>query len=115
MPGAMTDRDDDADLDWDQDFANQLIGATLLVGITYLEHDGTLLRREQIFGRVEAVDPEIGITLLRHDTDEPFIMAPILEAIEPASPGRYRLTETDVIVQDPDYTVVFSVTAPLRH
>lgn len=115
MPGAMTDRDDDADLAWDQDFANQLIGATLLVGVTYLEHDGTLLRREQIFGRVEAVDPEIGITLLRHDTDEPFIMAPILEAIEPASPGRYQLTETDVVVQDPDYTMVFSVTAPLRH
>ncbi|MCJ2047638.1 hypothetical protein MKK58_24305 [Methylobacterium sp. J-078] len=102
-------------LAWDQDFADQLIGATLLVGITYLQHDGTLVRREQVFGPVAAVDAEIGITILRSDTGEPYIVAPVLEAIEPASPGHYQLTETDAVIEDPDYTVTFSVTAPLRH
>ncbi|MGU3362441.1 hypothetical protein ACLBWX_19120 [Methylobacterium sp. M6A4_1b] len=107
--------DDEGGLAWDQDFADQLIGATLLVGITHLQHDGTLLRREQVFGPVTAVDAEIGITLLRSDTGEPYVVAPVLEAIEPASPGHYQLTEADALIEDPDYTVTFSVTAPLRH
>lgn len=107
--------DDASGLAWDGDFASQLIGATLLVGVTYLEHDGTLVRREQVFGRVTAVDREAGITLQRGESGEPFVVPPILEAIEPASPGSYQVSEADPVVTDPDYTVIFSVTAPLRH
>ena len=42
-------------------------------------------------------------------------MVPILEAIEPADPGAYQLSPEDPVVENPDYTVIFSLTAPLRH
>ncbi|GJD72646.1 hypothetical protein [Methylobacterium goesingense] len=106
---------DDSGIEWDDGFAHQLLGATLFVGVTYLDHDGTLIRREQVFGRVETVDPEAGITILPFDGAAPFTMVPILEAIEPADPGAYQLTPEDPVVENPDYTVIFSLTAPLRH
>ena len=33
---------------WDADFANDLVGCTLLVGLTYLDHDQQLIRRQQV-------------------------------------------------------------------
>ncbi|KQO66853.1 hypothetical protein [Methylobacterium sp. Leaf89] len=106
---------DESGIEWDDGFADQLIGATLFVGITYLDHDGTLIRREQVFGRVETVDAEAGITIRPFDGAAAFTMVPILEAIEPADPGSYQLSPDDPVVENPDYTVVFSLTAPLRH
>jgi hypothetical protein len=105
----------DDDPEWDQDLADRLIGATLFVGVTHLDHDGTLLRREQIFGRIESIDAEAGLTIRRFDTEAPFVMPPILEAVEPANPGLYRLSEEHPAVENPDYTAIFSLTAPRRH
>ena len=68
-----------------------------------------------VFGRVETVDAEAGITIRPFDGAAPFTMVPILEAIEPADPGSYQLSPEDPVVENPDYTVVFSLTAPLRH
>ncbi|MCJ2032786.1 hypothetical protein [Methylobacterium sp. J-068] len=106
---------DESGIEWDEDFADQLVGATLFVGVTYLDHEGTLIRRQQVFGRVETVDAEAGITIQPFDGGDPFTMVPILEAIEPANPGSYRLSDEHPAVENPDYTVIFSLTAPLRH
>ena len=103
------------DVTWDQDFADGLIGATLFVGITHLDPDGTLVRREQVFGRVEAVDAETGITIQPSGGAATFILAPILEAIEPAPPGHYQISGEHEAIENPDYTIVFSLTAPRRH
>lgn len=116
IPVRMSDLGhDESGIEWDDGFADQLIGATLFVGITYLDHDGTLIRREQVFGRVETVDAEAGITIRPFDGAAPFTLVPILEAIEAADPGSYQLSPDDPVVENPDYTVVFSLTAPLRH
>jgi hypothetical protein len=93
---------DDFGIEWDDGFAHQLLGATLFVGVTYLD-------------QVETVDPEAGITIRPFDGAAPFTMVPILEAIEPADPGAYQLSPEDPVVENPDYTVIFSLTAPLRH
>lgn len=46
----------ECDEDWDQDLADDLIGSTLLVGLTYVDPEGALLGRRQVFGIVETVD-----------------------------------------------------------
>lgn len=111
----LNDADFDDEDEWDQDFASELIGQTLLVGITYIDPDGELLHRQQVFGTVTAVEEGSGITIMQQNNDEPFVIAPILSAIEYAVPGVYQLSDADMVVEDPDFTALFTVTSPHRH
>lgn len=101
--------------DWDPEFAEDLIGRTLLVGLTYLEHDGSLQDRRQVFGTVESCDPKKGIALREADTDEMFVIAPVLEAIDFGEPGIYRMADRDEEIEDPDFVALITVTRPARH
>ncbi|MBB5713217.1 hypothetical protein [Sphingomonas aerophila] len=98
---------------WDGEFAEDLVGCTLLVGLTYVDHDNQLLRRQQVFGTVVSVDRQAGI-LVRQETGDDFTVAPVLDAIEPAQPGIYQLADEDAAVEDPDFTALLTVRAPLR-
>jgi hypothetical protein len=42
---------------WDEEFASDLLGCTLRVGLTYVDHDEQLVRRQQVFGTVISADP----------------------------------------------------------
>lgn len=110
-----TDRSSDCDVDWDQDFADDLIGSTLLVGLTYVDNEGVLLGRHQVFGIVETVDARNGIVIRTRDEGERFTVAPFLDAIEVGEPGLYRLRDHERTVEDPDFTALFTVTAPRRN
>jgi hypothetical protein len=105
----------DGDDDWDEGFAGDLVGCTLLAGLTFVDHDDALVRRQQIFGKVESVDRADGIALRCHVSDELVMLAPILDAIEPGQPGIYQLSDADEQVEDPDFTVLLTVRNPLRH
>lgn len=98
---------------WDVEFADDLAGCTLLVGLTYVDHDDQLIRREQLHGTVVLVDRHSGI-VIRPDTGEDVTIAPVLEAIEPAQPGIYQLADQTAAVEDPDFTALLTVRAPLR-
>lgn len=111
----MTDEDAGGGLDYDAEFAADLIGKTLLVGLTYIREDGTLINRRQVFGTVVSCDEKAGIILRLNDGGELFTIAPITEAIEPASPGVYQLSDDDTQVTDPDFTALLTVTKPSRH
>lgn len=102
--------DDDV---WDSDFADDLIGCTLLVGLTFVDHDDQLIRRQQIFGTVLSVQESAGI-VIRQNNGEDFTIAPVLEAVEAASPGIYQLADEDDVVEDPDFTALITVRSPLR-
>ena len=97
--------------DFDPEFAADLIGCTLLVGVTYFGADGELVRREQFWGVVESCDPATGIFLKQGGGDVRWL-PPLTVAIEAADPGEYRLKETGEVVVDPDFIATFSVTAP---
>jgi hypothetical protein len=97
--------------DFDADIAADLIGCTLLVGVSYFGADGALRRREQFWGIVEACDPGAGISLKQADGEIRWL-PPLTVAIKPADPGDYRLKGTGEVVTDPDFTAIFSVTAP---
>jgi hypothetical protein len=115
-PGAMGAIHSEAcDEDWDQDLADDLIGSSLLVGLTYVDAEGAVLGRRQVFGIVETVDVEAGIVIRSDDGDGPVTVAPLLDAIEVGEPGLYQLADQGRVVENPDFTALFTVTEPLRN
>lgn len=102
----------DGEDDWSDEFANGLVGSTLLVGLTYVDHDDQLIRREQIYGTVLSADRLAGI-VIQKDTGDDFVIAPVLDAIEHAQPGIYQLADEDAVVENPDFTVLLTVRSPL--
>jgi hypothetical protein len=97
---------------WDPDLAQKILGATMLVGVTYLHPDGTLDRQEQFYGEVVAAHPENGfcVALTGDRAGERFWLPPDPRAIQPALPGDYRLRATGAVVTDPDYTSTWTIT-----
>lgn len=107
-------RKNDRRPDWSHARAKNLMGSTVLVGLTYDEPAGE--RLEQFYGTVVSADPKEGITL-RLDgsrSGEVYTLPPDLRAFFPARPGSYRLRETGEVVIDPDYTITWEITPP-RH
>lgn len=98
--------------DWDEELAGDLVGSTLLVGLTYLDGEQRLLGRRQVFGRVVSCDPEDGIVIDAPGLDEAFVMAPMLEAVEVGEPGEYQLADEEAVVVDPDFVALLTVTRP---
>jgi hypothetical protein len=97
--------------DWDAAAAARLDGATVLVGLTFVDAEGE--RREQVFGTVMEAGPG-GITLRLEGKrgGEIFALPPDLDAFAPADPGIYRLRETGEEVIDPDFTAAWTVSRP---
>ena len=78
---------------------SEYVGKRLLVGITYEDHAGRMIRQEQFLGIIlKAGDAEIVVE--RNDTRERMSLPPELM---PAGPGKYRLRSTGAVVVDPDY------------
>jgi hypothetical protein len=92
---------------------HDLIGMTALVGITTLDHQGTLVRREQFHGTIAAVtEREISIRLPDGTTRS---LPPAPEAFSPARQGEYRLKSTGEVVVDPDLVSVWTLRQPAIH
>ena len=98
---------------WDEELADDLVGSTLYVGLTFVDQAGVLKRREQVFGTVQSVSITAGIRILRTN-GETFTMAPVLDAIEPGDPDRYQLSEDDELVENPDFVAWITAIEPLR-
>ena len=90
--------------------AARLIGKHLLVGLSYLNADGTVLRKSQIHGRITSVDKGI-LTMRLHGSDKDFTLPLDLNSIEPADPGEYRLRSTGEVVVNPDLLSSWTITA----
>lgn len=88
---------------------DQMVGASLLVRITYLRTDDTVEHIAEFTGVVTSVDPLVQI---ERGGDEPFTLPPEPDAFEIAEPGHYRLHSTGEIVVDPEYTTIWTVRPP---
>lgn len=94
-----------------------LLGSTCVIGVSYFDLQGELLKQSQFAGQVRKVDAELGITIqLRHSTasttDIPqadFILPPNLDAWFKAPAGRYRHQDAGVDIENPDYLVTWDV------
>ena len=94
---------------WNDEFARKLVELTVLVEITHVGKEGS--RTEQFYGKVQSVDPTRGIALrlLGSRDGSIYWLPPDLTNFIEASPGEYRLRTTGETVENPDYTVTWTI------
>lgn len=97
---------------FDDDLAAQLVGKTLLIGVTHVDHAGRELRRSQRFGRVVIADRLQGICVRPDDDGEETWLPPDTRGIKRARPGEYRNRATGELVVNPDFVASWTYTEP---
>jgi len=95
----------------DPELVARVVGKRLLIGLTYLTHDGKLIEQNQLHGVVEEISYATGI-VLRLPDQSTYRLPPDLRGIEEAPPGTYRLRSTGEEVEDPDYLYAWTITRP---
>lgn len=97
---------------WDEERAQELIGARVLIGLTHVGQQRTW--QEQMFGTIASANASRGfeVKLEGKREGETFWIPPSLDAFQPAPRGEYRLKSTQEIVVDPDYTSTWTVNEP---
>lgn len=108
----MAQQDDQWPPVFDEEKARTLIGLHLLVGITRLDHDDTVIRQEQFHGEIVRASAAEGVILRLHNSGEERGLPPDLSVIEQAEPGTYRLKESGEVVVDPDLLATWTVYPP---
>lgn len=105
---------DSPEPEFDEEFASSLTAKYVLVGITYLNHDGGLNEQVQMHGVIESATPEgIKISLRGSREGDTWTMPPVLDAIKPANPGTYTLRGSNEVVKDPDFISTWTVNKPV--
>jgi hypothetical protein len=98
---------------FDQQIADEYLGKYIVVGLTFLDHEGREKRRLQMHGVVEYVTPDGIVVSLRGRHDgESWNMPPDLQAISKANPGIYTLHSTGERVENPDLLANWTVLDP---
>ena len=85
-----------------------LLGKYVLVGITRVAADGTLLEKTECHGRIALVDGDLGIKVVLADGDV-LTLPPDPDSFRDAKPGVYRLRSSGEEVIDPDLTTVWTI------
>lgn len=91
-----------------------LLSKTCVIGLSYFDIEGELLRQTQYAGRVTHVDAEQGISVQLQHSEEGagkpvFILPPNLNAWFKAPPGHYRQAASGVDIENPDFLVTWNV------
>jgi len=108
--GNMNDMNGFRDLD--ESKADEYIGKTILIGVTYLDHKGNVIRQQQWFGRIKTWSKEKGIEVDLDDSDEFCCIPPSAGSIQKAKPGIYTLRSTGKRIENPDYVTTWTCQEP---
>ena len=92
--------------------AQTMIGKTVLVSLTCMNDFGDLEAFEQFFGPIVRINTDDGLVIMRGDTNEEFSIPPDLDHYLPATPGDYKLAESDKIISNPDFLVEWDIYPP---
>ena len=87
-----------------------LIGKTILVGMTYYNKNNEFVEQKQFWGTIISIN-ENNIVIKQKNGEE-FTIPNDKRAIEPANPGEYRLRSTGEVVKNPDFLSTWNVTLP---
>jgi len=98
----------------DEEFAAELVGTHVLVGLTHMDRAGNVLRKEQFHGKVVRASVKEGVILVDAEGQERWVPLD-REAFEPAEPGEYRLRSTGEVVVDPTWLTTWTVHPPEHH
>ena len=105
--------DDQGRPPFDEELAASYVGKYILVGITYLDHEGNELRAEQRHGVIASATQEgIEISLRGAHEGQTFNLPPDLGAMFPADPGSYTLHSTNEVVENPDFVGTWEIHQP---
>jgi hypothetical protein len=98
---------------FDEKLAASYVGKYILVGLTYLDHKGKELRRQQMHGVITSATTK-GIAIALHGAYEgqSWNMPPDLSAIYPAKAGTYKLHMTGEEIETPDLLSTWTITKP---
>jgi hypothetical protein len=80
--------------------AEDLRGKTVIVSITRLDPDGTVVEEDEFYGRIEELNSERFV--IRDWAGEERRLPSDLRSLFPAKPGRYRSRRSGRIISDPD-------------
>jgi len=99
---------------WDQAVADDLLGRTVIVGLTYVNDADEVTRRVQMYGVIGLADSTEGLRLDLQGAKagQTYWLPPQVDNFEPAQPGVYRLKETGEEVVDPDFISTWTLHAP---
>jgi hypothetical protein len=89
---------------------SDVLGKTMLIGITYYTHDRQPIEQKQFHGIVESADDR-GI-IIRRTNGCVFTLPPDLDSTLPAEPGVYRLRSTGEVVENPDFLSTWNLVKP---
>lgn len=96
-----------------QALAKSYIGKYILVGVTYLAHDGSFLEQVQMHGVIQSVSTEGWEILLQGvKKGQTWLMPPDLDSVAQAKPGTYTLRSTGEIIENPNLLATWTVTKP---
>lgn len=98
----------------DDQFAAELLGTDVLVGVTMVDHAGNVKERRQFHAQVVQASVEDGVTLVDTEGGEHWLPLD-RQAYEPAEPGEYQLRSTGQVVVDPTWLTKWIVSPPRRH
>jgi len=110
----VSEIEDDGPPAWDEDLAAYAPGKYVLIGITYLDEQGGVLRLDQMHGVIESADPGLGfaVRLEGARAGEVHRLPPDPRAFQPAPPGEYRMRESGEVVTDPDLISTWTLYGP---
>ena len=100
------------EIDWDE-----LVGKTLLLGLTFADADGNLVERVQRHGVIEVANEEKGVATRFVAPGQPwdgelYWVPPDRRSFSEAAPGAYRLRSTGETIVDPDFIASWEIRSP---
>ena len=99
---------------WYKKVGESYIGKYILVGITYVDHKGNEIQRQQLHGVIESADKNIGIKIALKGVYEgqSWTMPPDQRSIKIARPGIYTLKMSGEKVVNPDLLSTWKIEQP---
>lgn len=86
---------------------NNLIGRTIIIGITHLDANDELIEQIQMHGVISEATSK-GI-VIRLSTGDDYKLPPDYGSIKKAPSGEYRFRSTGETVVDPDYMTTWTI------
>ena len=84
----------------------------IIVGLTYLDHEGNFVEQVQFHGYIVRINQSEGIVIQIGTTEKEYALPPDLASIKNAPPGEYRFRTTGEVVNNPDFMTSWTITKP---